>query len=227
MGGTAGHSFDGAIRQPCRRLCHADGTARVYGWVMNASPSSETHVLAAFDRLARVKARPSLVEHAVRSAVREAIAWRIGGGSAPSTAAFVGAAIAAARPALHAAGADASEYTRTLTAVQRVAHRFIASSLGRRLMNVPASRLAQPPYAVRGADVLVRDGARRLHAIVVTARPSTFDAGRAATLIAETTPLASADRLTPLTVHVFSLATGRRRTFQRHATAQLPIARAA
>jgi len=181
-------------------------------------PAARTRVNAADERLAQVKARPALVEHAVRVALRDAITWRIGGGSAPSVAVFVGAAIAAARPALDASDADAAERTRTLTAVQRAAKRFITSPLGCRLMRVSPSKLSQSPSLSDGAQVIVRDRSHRLHAIVLTARPGTFDAGQAATLAAHGASLTSADRLAPLTVHVFSLATGKRRTFQRNLT---------
>jgi hypothetical protein len=167
------------------------------------------------DRLALAKSRPLVVEGAVRTALRDCVAWRIGGGSAPSADAFVAAAVAAARLSLDAAGCDATERSRALTAVHQVTARFTRSALCRRLMNVPPSKLVRLPRTADSPDVIVRDTNRRLHATAITARADALEAGRVATRVAAATPLPLADRLVPLTVHVFSLATGHRRTFER------------
>lgn len=169
-------------------------------------------------RLAQAKARPMLIEHAVRTALRDAIAWRIGGGVAPNVDAFAAAAVAAARQALDTGTADALERSLTLGPVQSGAKRLSASVLGRRLMSVPASRFVRLSSALDGPDVIVRDRRRRLHAIVLRTNPDALDAGRTATAIANTTPLPGADRLGPLTIHIFCLATGQRYTFEREIT---------
>ncbi len=175
--------------------------------------------MTSMDRLQRVKFRPLLVENAVRTALRDAIAWRIGGGAAPSADAFAAAAAASARLALDAAYCDSSERSRTLTAVQRAARRFTGSALCRRLMILPASRFLRLADETHAADVALRDARRRLHAVTLTVRDGTLEAGRFATRVAQSTPLAAADRLTPLTVHVFSLSTGIRLSFERDVSA--------
>jgi hypothetical protein len=167
------------------------------------------------DQLARVKSRPMLIESAIRVALQDAIAWRIGGGSAPGATAFATAAVAAARLALDTIDGDSAERSRTLATVQTAARRFAGSPLGRRLMTIPASQFIRIRQSPDGPDALVRDRRRRLHAIALTAQRDAFDAGRIASRVARATPLAIADRLTPLTVHVFSLASGRRHAFAR------------
>jgi hypothetical protein len=167
------------------------------------------------DCLEQAKSRPLFVEEAVRTALRDAVAWRIGGGQAPSVQAFIGAAIASARIALDAIDAKPGERSRTLTAVRRVAERFTRAALYRRVMQVPAARFVRLARDVRDADVIVRDRRRRLHAIVLTVARDAFDAGQIATRIALTTSLGVGDRLNPLTIHVFSLGTGHRLTFER------------
>jgi hypothetical protein len=54
-----------------------------------------------------------------------------------------------------------------------------------------------------------------LHAIVLTTRRDAFDAGPIASRVALAPPLALRDRLNPLKVHVFSLVTAHRLTFER------------
>jgi hypothetical protein len=171
-------------------------------------------------RLEHAKARPFFVEDAVRTALRDAIAWRIGGGGAPRAEAFVAAAIAAARLGLDALDCDSVECSRTLAAVQRAARRFAISALGRRLMTVPAAQFLRLPRVAHGPDAIVRDRRRRLHAISLTARCGAFDAGQIASRSARATPLSVVDRLTPLTVHVFSLATAQRHTFVREVSSE-------
>lgn len=172
------------------------------------------------DPLALAKARPLLIEDAVRTALRDAIAWRIGGGSAPSVDAFAAAAVVAARQSLDASGSDAAERSRSLTAVQAVAQRFAASSLGRRLMSVPASQFVRLAWNRHGPDAIVRDRRRRLHAVALRLEADALDAGRTATAVVVATPLPVADRLSPVMVHVFALATQRRYTFEREARAR-------
>jgi hypothetical protein len=181
--------------------------------------------MISMDRLQRAKFRPLFVEDAVRTALRDAIAWRIGAGSAPSSDAFVAAAVASARLALDAADCDSAERSRTLAAVQRAAKRFTASALCRRLMSVPPYRFLRLAREAHAADVIVRDAARHLHAVALTVRGDAFEAGRFATRVAQSTPLAAADRLAPLTIHVFSLADGTRHMFERdvpHARPPVP-----
>lgn len=179
------------------------------------------------DRLEQAKSRPVFVAEAVRTALRDAVGWRIGGGAAPNADAFVGAAVASARLALDAVDCATGERARTLAAVQGLAKRFTASALYGRLMQVPAARFVRFGRGDRAADVIVRDRRRRLHAIVLMIPRDAFDAGRIATRIALTTPLSVADRLNPLTVHVFSLATGHRLTFERDVVARPPNGRGA
>lgn len=176
---------------------------------------SPSRAVIAMDRLQRAKFRHLFVEDAVRTALRDAIAWRIGGGAAPRPEAFAAAAAAAARLALDAADADMEERSRTLAAVARAARRFCASALGRRLMTLPAARFVRLPRRPQGPDAIVRDRRRRLHAIVLTLRGDALDAGDVATRAAAATTLSNADRITALTVHVFSLATAARHTFER------------
>jgi hypothetical protein len=167
------------------------------------------------DRLQHAKFRPKFVESAVRSALRDAVAWRIGGGAAPSADAFGAAAVAAARLALDTADGDLAERARALAAVGRAARRFTASALWRRLTELPAARFLRVPHCARGPEVVVRDRRRRLHAITLSVRADTLAASNVATCVAAATPLGAADRLAPVSVHVFSLVTGRRYTFQR------------
>jgi hypothetical protein len=175
------------------------------------------------DCLEQAKLRPLFVERAVRTALRDAVAWRIGGGRAPSADAFIGAAVASARLALDAIDGTPGERSRTLAAVQRVARRFTASALYRRVMQVPAARFVRLQRGARDADVIVRDRRRRLHAIVLSVRRDAFDAGRIATQIASATSPGVGDRLNPLTIHVFSLVTGHRLTFEREVFDRPPI----
>jgi len=167
------------------------------------------------DPLEQAKSRPLFVEEAVRTALRDAVAWRIGGGQAPSAQAFTGAAVASARIALDAIDGSPDERSRTLAAVQRVAERFTRSALYRRVMHVPAARFVRLRCGAHDADVIVRDRRRRLHAIGLTVVRDAFDAGRIATRIALATSLNAGDRLNPLTIHVFSLGSGHRFTFER------------
>jgi len=167
------------------------------------------------DPLEQAKSRPRFVAEAVRTALRDAVAWRIGGGRAPSAQAFIGAAVASARIALDTIDASPGECSRTLAAVQRVAERFTRSALYRRVMHVPAARFVRLQRGAHDADVIVRDRRRRLHAIVLTVVRDAFDAGRIATRVALATSLGIGDRLNPLTIHVFSLGTGHRLTFER------------
>ncbi len=167
------------------------------------------------DRLEQAKSRPAVIEGALRSALRDAIAWRIGGGRPPSPEAFIGAAIASARSTLDALDSGSDERSRTLAAARRVAQRFTASALYRRLMQVPTARFLRLDRSAHHADAIVRDRRQRLHAIVLTVRHDAFDAGRLASQIARATPLSASDRLNRLTVHVFSLRTAQRFTFER------------
>lgn len=172
-------------------------------------------MISMVDRLARAKARPLHIESAVRIALGDAMAWRIGGGSAPTPAAFAAAAVAHARQVLDSSNFDTTERSRTLSAVQLTAKRFAASALCRRLMTVPAAQIVRLPPAAHGPDAVVRDRRRRLHAVTLKLDPDAFEAGRTATLIAGATAVAVADQLSPLTIHVFSLATGQRQAFER------------
>lgn len=167
------------------------------------------------DRLQQVKSRPLIVEDAVRTALRDSIAWRIGGGGAPNADAFVSAAVASARLTLDAADCNTAERSNVLAAAHHVSTRFTRTALYRRLMKVPAAKFLRLPRALHGADVIVRGRDGRLHAIALTAGVDALEAGQVATRVAAATPLGVADRLTPLTVHVFSLATADRRSFER------------
>ena len=166
------------------------------------------------DRLQRVKCRPGLVEDAVRTALRDAIAWRLGGGVAPGDDAFTAAAVASARLDLDALDGDPDERSRALAAVARAARRFAATALCRRLMAVPAARFLRlrEPGAT---DAMVRDRRGRLHAIVLTIRSDALETARLATQIASAVALPVPDRLAPLTIHVLSLSGGYRHVFVR------------
>jgi hypothetical protein len=168
-----------------------------------------------FDRLQRAKSRPIFVQDAVRTALRDFVAWRCGGGKSPGPEAFIAAALAAARLALDEIDCDAAERSRTLASVERAAGRFTRTALGRRLLNVPAARFLRLPRTANGPDAVVRDRQRHVHAIVLTTGHDALEAGQIASRVAAATPLAIADRLKPLTVHVFSLTTAHRRTFER------------
>jgi hypothetical protein len=85
-------------------------------------------------------------------------------------------------------------------------------------MTLPAARFVRQPRRPQGPDAIVRDRRRRLHAIVLTLRGDALDAGAIATLAAAATPLSNADRIAALNVHVFSLATAARHTFERDVT---------
>jgi hypothetical protein len=167
------------------------------------------------DPLERAKSRPAFVERMLRAALHDALGWRIGGGRAPSAESFVTAAVAAARLNLAALDGSSGERSRTLAAVQRVGSRFAASALFRRLMHVPAARFLRLAGDPGDADVIVRDRRRRLHAVALTIEHDAFAASRIATRVASVMPLPAGDRLMPVTVHVFSLATGHRLTFER------------
>ena len=167
------------------------------------------------DRLERAKSRPAIIEAAVRTALRDAIAWRIGGGDAPSPAALTTAAVAAARLTLDVTNGDSAERSRTLAAVAHAARAFAAGRFCRRLMTVPASRFIRLPRTFASPDVVVRDRRGHLHAIALSVRCDAFNAGAIAEDVARSTPVAAADRLMPLTVHVVSLATQQRHTFER------------
>jgi hypothetical protein len=158
----------------------------------------------------------------VKTALRDAVAWRMGGGHAPSPDAFVAAAVAAARLALDTVDANSEERSRTLAAVQHVARRFTATALFRRIMVLPAARFVRLTPSRGDAEAVVRDRRRRLHAIVLTLEHDAFDAGRIATQVALATPLSAGDRLSPLTIHVYSLLSARRRSFERDVVQRTP-----
>jgi hypothetical protein len=107
------------------------------------------------DPLQQAKSRPQFVEEAVRTALRDVVAWRIGGGRPPSQAAFIAAAVAAARLILDALEGDSGERSRTLAAVLRVARRFTMSALYRRLMQLRAEQFVRFTRDAHGADVIV------------------------------------------------------------------------
>jgi hypothetical protein len=167
------------------------------------------------DRLGQAKARPALVENAVRTALREALMWRIGGGRAPNSEALVAGALATARCSLDVLDCDRAERSRTLAAVGNAARRFASSALCRRLMAVPAAQFFRLPNSPHGPDAIIRDRRGRLHAVVITAGGDAFEAGEIAGRVARATALPRGCRLTPLNVHVFSLASAQRHLFQR------------
>ncbi len=171
-------------------------------------------MLLAADRLARAKARPVLVEHVIRTALRDAIAWRIGGGAAPESEALGAAAVVATRQLLDARAADVAELSRTLSAVQAAARTFTQSKLWHRLMSVPTSRFIRLEPDASGPDAIIRDRHGRVHVVALRFTGDAFAAGSAALHVAQSTRLAAADRLAPLHVHIFCLRTKRRHAFQ-------------
>ena len=170
------------------------------------------------DPLLAVRERPALVERAVRSALIDAVQWRLGGGSAPSRAAFGAAAVAVARPGAARANVDAAGRLALAAATERAATRFFASSLGRRLMTVPSAQLVAAPYSKGGADVAVRDAAQRLHLISLTALRLPLDIAARARAVAACAALAPQDGLAPVRIHLYSLWTGKRYVCSRRLT---------
>jgi hypothetical protein len=147
--------------------------------------------------------------------VRDAIQWRIGGGAPPSPDSFAIAARSAARRLLADDRADPVECAQTLGATLRAARRLTRSRLWSRLMTISPTAFVQATRSPAAPEAIVRDRRRRVHLITVAVLASPLDAARRATRTAAGVTLPARDRLTPATIHVFSLTTGRRHVFVR------------
>jgi hypothetical protein len=84
-------------------------------------------------------------------------------------------------------------------------------------MTIGPEAFAQAGTPALGPEAIVRDRRRRLHLISVAVLSTPLEAARRATRIAAAAQLRARDRLSPLTVHVFSLTTGTRHAFVREA----------
>ena len=167
-----------------------------------------------FDRLGAIRARPVLVEFAVRTALVDAMKWRLGGGAPPAENSFAYAAAAAARQELsrsRGATAHRNDATSLARTAATAAASFFRSPLGRRLMTLPQSQItATAAGVVGGADVAIRDAGGRLHLIALTALARPLEIGARAHDVARSTPLAPRDRLCAVRIHMYSLVTGMR-----------------
>ena len=163
------------------------------------------------DRLDAIRARPALIESAVRTALLDAMKWRLGGGAPPAQHSFAFAAAAAARQELsRSCGGttpriDAASAARAASAA---AVRFFRAPLGKRLMTLPHAQIVVAAATTGGADVAIRDGAGRLHLIALTTLVHPLDIGARARDVARNTPLAPKDRISAIHIHMYSLVTG-------------------
>ncbi len=175
--------------------------------------TSPTRLLAPadLDRLDAIRARPALIERAVRTALIDAMKWRLGGGGAPAENSFAFAAAAAARQELSrdvtAQRPDAASAAR---AAATGAVRFFRSPLGKRLLTLPPANIAATAATAGGADVAIRDSAGRLHLIALTTLVRPLDIGARARDVARKTTIAPRDRLSAVRIHMYSLITGLR-----------------
>ena len=185
------------------------------------------HLVPTFDTLAAIAHRPAAIEYAVRTALVEAMKWRLGGGAPPAENAFAYAAVAAVRQARWAPD-SASQRAATARTAATAAVRFFRSPLGKRLMSVPAARLVGTGVTDEGADVALRDSAQRLHLVALTMLVRPLDINARAREVYEATLIAPRDRLAPVRLHLYSLATGvRHESGDRLARSERAIARSA
>lgn len=160
-------------------------------------------------RLAFVCEAPALAERAVRTAFAEALRWRCGGGAPPETGAVVSVALAALKDDPGWPRLDAASRMRLLRGTARATRRAVESPLCRRLLALAPERFARVPSAL-APDPIVRDAAGGLHLIsIVRLRDPLARAERARELAAAMQGLGRAT-LAPPTVHLLSLADGRR-----------------
>ena len=176
--------------------------------------TSPPHLLAAedVDRLDAIRARPALIERAVRTALVDAMKWRLGGGGPPAENSFAFAAASAARqelllPCGAAKRLDSASVARAAAAA---AVRFFRAPLGKRLLTLPCAQIASTEARYGGADVAIRDRAGRLHLIALTTLRRPLEIGARAHDVARHTTIAPRDRLTGVRIHMFSLVTGTR-----------------
>ncbi len=172
-------------------------------------------LMRTLDTLLTIRERPVLVERAVRSALVEAMRWRLGGGAAPNRSAFGFAAVAAVRQAAAPVGVAAAVRLELATVTERAAIRFYSSLLGMRLMSVPARQITCAPGISPGTDVAVRDRANHLHLIALTALAWPLEIGELVSRLADESGFPPQDRLAPLQIHVYSLRTGVRHQYRR------------
>jgi len=176
-------------------------------------------------RLAFACEAPAVVERAVRASFAEALRWRCGGGARPELGAIVAVALAAIKDEPAWSRLDAASRMRLLRGTARAVRRVVESRLGRRLLALAPERFVRVPSA-RTPDPIVRDAAGRLHLVsIVRLHDPLALAERAGILGAEFAGLGRAT-LAPGTIHLLSLADGRR-TEHRATTLAHPSARIA
>lgn len=163
-------------------------------------------------RLDAIRARPALIERAVRTALIDAMKWRLGGGGAPAENSFAYAAAAAARQDALACGfaAQRTDVANLARAAAAAAVRFFRAPLGKRLLALPLTQIVASAAPAGGADVAIRDRAGRLHLIALTTLVRPLDISARAREVAGKSTLAPRDRLSAVRIHMFSLVTGRR-----------------
>ncbi len=160
-------------------------------------------------RLAFACEAPALVERAVRASFAEALRWRCGGGARRELGALVAVALAAVKDEPAWYRLDAASRMRLLRGTARAIRRVAESRLGRRLLALAPERFVRVPNA-RHPDPIVRDAAGRLHLVsIVRLRDPLALAERAGVLGAEFAKLGHGT-LAPGTIHLLSLADGRR-----------------
>jgi hypothetical protein len=187
------------------------------------TPPQRPVIVPLFDTLNAIRAEPALIEHAVRTALVDAMKWRLGGGTPPNENAFAFAAVAAARQeraGSNVALAQRSEPATLRGAAAAAALRLFRAQLGKRLMTLPSAQIVRTGDTDCGADVVVRDTGGRLHLIALTALSRPLDISARAREVAEQTHVAARDRLSSVRVHMFSLATGAR--FESHNWSLVP-----
>lgn len=166
-----------------------------------------------FDRLDAIRTRPALVERAVRTALIDAMKWRLGGGGAPAENSFAFAAAAAARQELslsRGATAPRPDTASVARAAAAAAVRFFRAPLGKRLLTLPRAHITATGVTAGGADVAIRDITGRLHLIAITTLQRPLDiSARARDVVCKTT-IAPRDRLSGIRIHMYSLVTGMR-----------------
>ncbi len=175
---------------------------------------------AADRRLAFARDCTEIAERALRLSIAEALRWRSGGGPSPSDDAFVTATLAAIREMPDWSSLDGRTRLLFNRRLESAARRYIASPLGRRLRSLPIERLLRTPNAAN-PDILLRDARGEVHLVVVTSLRDPLELAERARSIEARTEVPLGSRLSPLTIHLYSLKTGRRCTY-RYETRSAP-----
>lgn len=175
------------------------------------------------DHFRRLQLEPQLTRACVSEALREVMRRRMVCNGRASPADFLAAANAVLCKIRRVSAAE----RRLLSiAIYRGARRFIASPLGRRLLSIDASCLITAPECSTGADVIVRDRSGRLHAVGITTASEPLLAGAEASQLVNDLRLAGYMTFSPVRVHLFSLSTGCRFSFDRVGSVEWPPAAA-